>query len=193
MENLFQITMLVNILISSFFVLSSKNPVHSVLFLILVFLSSSGLLLYFGAEFIALIFIIVYVGAIAVLFLFIVMMLNIKIKETSFLLQYAPFAFFFGILLLMELYLSIDLSFFVPKINTAQPKWILLIDPITNLEVIGQVLYHEFLICFVLCGVLLLIAMLGAIVLTQKFNAKRSNELVSKQLSRNDSSFFLLK
>lgn len=175
----------------SFFVLSSKNPVHSVLFLILVFLSSSGILIYIGAEFIALIFIIVYVGAIAVLFLFIVMMLDIKINKTNFLTQYIPFGLLVGFLFFMEIFIAVENIFSDQSLNIFNKQWLFLYDNITNIELLGQVLYQEFFISFLLCGILLLIAMLGAIVLTQKFSSLRTNEISSKQLSRGHSIFFM--
>jgi NADH-quinone oxidoreductase subunit J len=191
MENILQILLLSGIGMGSFFTLSSKNPVHSVLFLILVFICGAGVLLYLGAEFIALIFIIVYVGAIAVLFLFIVMMLDIKLNRTrSTFLKYLPFSLLFGVLFLIEVYISIEDVFLKINFQNSSSNWYLLIDKLSNTELLGQVLYQEFMLCFLLCGILLLIAMLGAIVLTQKFSSARTNEITEKQLSRGEKIFF---
>lgn len=192
MTEFIQIFLLTGIGFGSFFVLSSKNPVHSVLFLILVFICGAGILLIFGAEFIALIFIIVYVGAIAVLFLFIVMMLDIKInKKNTTILQYIPFGLLFGFIFLTEIYISLENLFGQKQgVYSNIPKWSNFIDRITNTELLGQLLYQEFFICFVLCGILLLIAMLGAIVLTQRFSSYRTNEIAPRQLSRGENIFF---
>src|SRR5690554_5315831 len=144
MENILQNLLLITMGLGSFFVLTSRNHVHSVMFLILVFISAAGILLFLGAEFIALIFIIIYVGAIAVLFLFIVMMLDIKINRTqNNILQYVPFVLLFISLFLIEFYLSIDnLILNIPFKNT-NLNWYLMIDNITNIELLGQILYHH--------------------------------------------------
>lgn len=192
MENLLHNILLISMILASLFVLSSKNPVHSVMFLILVFLGGAGILLYLGAEFIALMFIIVYVGAIAVLFLFIVMMLDIKLnRNKSSLLQYLPFGLLFGCLFMFELYLSLDDLFLQINFKQTNTSWYTLIDTITNTELLGQILYNEFILCFLLCGILLLIAMLGAIILTQNFSSYKTNEIVTKQLSRGNNGIFL--
>lgn len=192
MENILHNSLLISMLISSLLVLSSKNPVHSVMFLILVFLGGAGILLYLGAEFIALMFIIVYVGAIAVLFLFIVMMLDIKLNRNKVsLLQYLPFGLLFGLLFIFEIYISLDDIFLHIDFKQTNISWYSLIDNITNTEILGQILYQEFLLCFLLCGILLLIAMLGAIVLTQNFSSYKTNEIVTKQLSRGNNGIFL--
>jgi len=192
MENILHQILMVSMIISSLLVLSSKNPVHSVMFLILVFLGGAGILLYLGAEFIALMFIIVYVGAIAVLFLFIVMMLDIKLNRSkTSLLQYLPFGIVFGLLFIIELYMSMNDIFLQINFKETNVSWYSLIDNLTNTELIGQVLYQEFIVCFLLCGILLLIAMLGAIILTQNFSSYKTNEIVAKQLSRGNQGIFL--
>lgn len=192
MENILHQILMISMIISSLLVLSSKNPVHSVMFLILVFLGGAGILLYLGAEFIALMFIIVYVGAIAVLFLFIVMMLDIKLNRSkTSLLQYLPFGIVFGVLFIIELYMSMNDLFLQINFKNTNLSWSSLIDNLTNTELIGQVLYQEFIVCFLLCGILLLIAMLGAIVLTQNFSSYKTNEIVAKQLSRGNQGIFL--
>ena len=194
MENLLHYSFLFIIGFGSFFVLTSRNHVHSVLFLILVFIGAAGLLLYIGAEFIALIFIIIYVGAIAVLFLFIVMMLDIKIKENKrSILQYIPFGIVFVVLVIIEFYLSINNLMLKLSLQTNHTNWYNLIDNLTNTELLGQVLYNEYIICFILCGILLLIAMLGAIILTLNFKSRKTNEITTKQLARNVYPFLSLK
>ncbi len=190
MENILHLLLIMSISVGSFFVLFSKNPVHSVLFLILVFICGAGILLYVGAEFISLIFIIVYVGAIAVLFLFIVMMLDIKLNQTRMLVQYLPFGIIFGILFLIEIYFSLETVFLQINFKNTTGTWYNLIDKLSNTELLGQILYQEFISCFLLCGILLLIAMLGAIVLTQNFSSNRTNEIVSRQLSRGENIFY---
>ena len=192
MENILQNLLLITMGLGSFFVLTSRNHVLSVMFLILVFVSAAGILLYLGAEFIALIFIIIYVGAIAVLFLFIVMMLDIKINRTkNNIMQYVPFGILFASLFILEFYISVDKLLLNIPFKNNNISWYLLIDNLTNIELLGQVLYQEYIICFLLCGVLLLIAMLGAIVLTLNFRSKRTNEITTKQLARGHYPFFL--
>lgn len=192
MENILQNLLLITMGLGSFFVLTSKNHVHSVMFLILVFISAAGILLYLGAEFIAIIFIIIYVGAIAVLFLFIVMMLDIKINRTkNNIMQYVPFGVMFASLFIIEFYISVDDLILNLPFKNNNLSWYLIIDNLTNIELLGQVLYQEYILCFLLCGVLLLIAMLGAIVLTLNFRSERTNEIATKQLSRGNYPFFL--
>lgn len=194
MENIFQNLLLFIMGTSSLFVLTSKNHVHSVMFLILVFIGASGILIFFGAEFISLIFIIVYVGAIAVLFLFIVMMLDIKlnIKKSTF-FTYLPFLFLLLLIFTNILYINLNNISVADISTTTTSSWIFLIDKISNTELLGQILFNEFIICFLLCGILLLIAMVGAIVLTQKFSSKKTNELTLRQLARGNYPFYLLK
>ena len=193
MENILQNLLLITMGLGSFFVLTSKNHVHSVMFLILVFISAAGILLYLGAEFIAIIFIIIYVGAIAVLFLFIVMMLDIKINRTkNNIMQYVPFGVLFASLFIIEFYISVDDLILNLPFKNNNLSWYLIIDNLTNIELLGQVLYQEYIICFLLCGVLLLIAMLGAIVLTLNFRSERTNEIATKQLSRGNYPFFFI-
>lgn len=192
MENILQNLLLLTMAVGSFFVLTSRNHVHSVMFLILVFVSAAGILLYLGAEFIALIFIIIYVGAIAVLFLFIVMMLDIKMNRTkNNIMQYVPFGVLFASLFIIEFYISVDNLILNIPFKNNNANWYLLIDNITNIELLGQVLYQEYIICFLLCGILLLIAMLGAIILTINFRSHKTNEITAKQLSRGNYPFFL--
>lgn len=181
------------LILSGLFVFISENPVHSVLFLILTFCNASAILFLFNAEFLALIFIIIYVGAIAVLFLFVVMMLNVKIFSTlnSF---YIPFILLGSFILLTQLFLIIEKAFFGfgNLSETGIYSFQNLVDNITNIDALGQGLYNYFVPCFLLAGIVLLVAMIGAIVLTLNFRSHRKNELVYRQLSRSENflSFF---
>lgn len=184
------------LIFSGSFIFISGNPVHSVLFLILTFCNASAVLLLFTAEFLALIIIIIYVGAIAVLFLFIVMMLNIKaFTKTSFF--YVIFFEFVCGVFFLQLSLVVDnFSFFFnpesetkafsfnPFSNIVPFKFNNSLDNLNNIDVLGQALYNYFLPCFLIVGFVLLVAMIGAIVLTLNFNSSRKNELVFRQLSR---------
>ncbi len=181
----FQTLLLFLMGVSALMVVTSKNPVDSVLFLILVFLNAAGLTFLIEAEFIALIFIIIYVGAIAVLFLFIVMMLEIKIQRgEGDVAQYLPFALLLGVIFFIQIFLSLEEIFANVSIKSDIVSWYLLIDDLTNIEILGQLLYTDFLLCFLLAGILLLIAMIGAIILTLNFNSQRQNEIIARQLSR---------
>jgi len=176
------------ILISATMVISVKNPVHSVLFLILTFISAAGLLFLLEIEFISLIFIVVYVGAIAVLFLFVVMMLDIKITDLNRnFLKYFPIGSFLGFAFLIEILLmltnTLELnSYYVT--NNSYTVWINSIDFITNIESLGQILYTYYFSYFLLAGIILLIAMIGAIVLTLTFNRKAKAQSIYKQTAR---------
>ncbi len=181
----FQTLLLFLMGVSALMVVTSKNPVDSVLFLILVFLNAAGLTFLIEAEFIDLIFIIIYVGAIAVLFLFIVMMLEIKIQRgEGDVAQYLPFALLLGVIFFIQIFLSLEEVFANVSIKSDITSWYLLIDDLTNIEILGQLLYTDFLLCFLLAGILLLIAMIGAIILTLNFNSQRQNEIIARQLSR---------
>ena len=166
-------------LLSAIMVISARNPVHSVLFLILSFCSSSGLLILLEAEFMAMIFIVVYVGAIAVLFLFVVMMLNIKISEViEEVYQYLPVGGFIGIIFFLEVVLIVD-NDFVPLITSNGTssdyiQWSGGIDAVSNLSSLGQVLYSYYALAFLMAGIILLVAMIGAIVLTMQVHYSTS-------------------
>jgi NADH-quinone oxidoreductase subunit J len=176
------------ILISATMVISVKNPVHSVLFLILTFISAASLLFLLEIEFISLIFIVVYVGAIAVLFLFVVMMLDIKITDLNRnFLKYFPIGSFLGFAFLIEIVLmltNILESNAYDITDNSYNVWIHHIDFITNIESLGQILYTYYFSYFLLAGIILLIAMVGAIVLTLTFNRKAKTQSIYKQTSR---------
>ena len=142
---------------SAFMVIASRNPVHSVLFLILVFIDADGLFMLAGAEFLALILIVVYVGAVAVLFLFVVMMLDVDFKEMrQGMLQYAPIGLVVGLILLLELVL-VAASFVVAP-EVASSSVVPIDQTIDNTRALGQVLYTRYIFLFQLAGGVLLVA-----------------------------------
>lgn len=164
---------------SSVMVISARNPVHAVLFLILTFFNASGLFMLAGAEFLALLLIVVYVGAVAVLFLFVVMMLDVdfaSLKQGF--LQYAPVGAIVGIVLLLELLLLAGSFVISPEAASGSG---LPIDGTTdNMRAIGLVLYTRYVFLFQGAGAVLLVAMIGAIVLTlrHKSNVKRQDPVM---------------
>ena len=175
------------LILSSIFVFISKNPVHSVLFLILTFCNASGILFLFNAEILGLIFIIIYVGAIAVLFLFVVMMLNVKTYSSN-ALFYLPFFFLGGFIFIVQLFLILEKAFSNSTFWTVNAPFTFenYLDTLSSIDILGQGLFNYYLLCFLLAGFVLLIAMIGAIALTLNFSSHRKNELVSRQLSRSD-------
>ena len=168
---------------SGFMVISSRNPVHSVLWLILAFFNSAGLFLLLGAEFVAMIMVIVYVGAVAVLFLFVVMMLDIDVVEMrSGMLQYMPIGATIGIVLLAELILVVGAWTISPDIvKVAAP---IPADGITNTEALGRILYTQYIFYFQTAGMVLLVAMIGAIVLTLHHKPKVRRQNIADQVAR---------
>jgi|MDSY01.2.fsa_nt_gb NADH-quinone oxidoreductase subunit J len=206
------VTFSILLLVSSFFVISSRNPVHSVMFLVLVFLSAAGLLFCLEVEFLALSFIIVYVGAIAILFLFVVMMLDIKIGDNSlgsfsYGLLGLSLSFIFSIGIILPLFEGVSVypypetSFFdniklflnVGASNTEHTyvSWLNQIDFITNLESIGQILYTYYFVFFLMSGFILFVAMTGALMLTLTLKKSVKKQIVYKQLSRHEENAFL--
>ena len=172
-------------LLSSLMVISTKNPVHSVLFLILAFLNAAGIFVILHAEFLAMILIIVYVGAVAVLFLFVVMMLDIKTTiEKSNILQYLPIGLFIGFVFIAELVIVLINT----KLELSNMQ--ILSNPLnkfaelSNTKAIGSILYTDYILHFQLAGVILLIAMIGSIVLTLRERTGVKRQSVVEQLSR---------
>jgi len=165
---------------SAFMVVSSKNPVHSVMYLILTFFSAAGLFILMGAEFLALLIIMVYVGAVAVLFLFVVMMLDVdfaKLKQGF--LSYLPVGALVAIILLLEM-LMVGATYFAGETKTVVVR-----DAgITNLEAFGQVLYTDYAGVFEAAGFVLLVAMIGAIVLTLRKRDGVRKQIPSEQIAR---------
>lgn len=165
---------------SGVMVITVRNPVHAVLFLILAFFNAAGLFILLGAEFLAMILVIVYVGAVAVLFLFVVMTLDIDFTELrSGSARYLPIALAVGVVLLAELIFVVGSFAIAPgAIQPTSP------DQVTNAAAIGRVLYTKYVYFFELSGGVLLVAMIGTIVLTlrHRSNAKRQN--VGRQVGR---------
>lgn len=222
-------------ILSAIMVIQASNPVHSVLFLILVFLNSAGLLLLLGLDFFAMLFLVVYVGAIAVLFLFVVMMLNVKLAEINEKkLRYLPVGGLLGVLFLIEILSIVDndliplekvtvaetkagslknidltdfeqlsflkshafLSSFSQKQNfsdreivtldlpSSSIQWYQLIEPHHNIESIGMVIYTYYLLYFLCASVILLVAMIGAILLTLHRGVSTKHQNVLQQNQR---------
>ena len=172
--------------LSGVMVISSKNPVHSVLLLILAFFTSAGLFLLLGAEYLAMTLVIVYVGAVAVLFLFVVMMLDIDIVELrAGFLRYLPMGITVASIVFFELLIVFYLSLNAPVLALATAR-----QPIpgsaeiSNTEAIGNVLYTYYLYPFQMAGLILLVAMVGAIVLTLRSRPGVRKQTISKQLAR---------
>jgi len=163
------------LLLFSFFVISSRNPIHSVLSLVSVFLLSAILLLCLEVEFIALSFIIVYVGAIAILFLFVVMMLDIKINDDSFnFLKYGSPSYFVSFVVLFEVTKPLnDLTFFSSSAFLTDYLWVnwfAEVESISNVQILGQLLYTYYFVFFLIAGFILFVAVLGALMLTLTLN-----------------------
>lgn len=175
-------------LLSSIMVISLKNAVHSVLFLILVFCNTASLLLLLGAEFLAFMLLIVYVGAIAVLFLFVVMMLNIKSSPFRFnFFSIFPLGLIVSIIFLIQV---INVSEHLNMFNLAQNNliwisWFLEENNLTNIEAVGYVLYTQYSLLFLLAGMVLLVAMIGVIVLTLHQRTDVKKQKIELQLTRN--------
>jgi NADH-quinone oxidoreductase subunit J len=168
---------------SGVMVISARNPVHSVLFLILAFFNAAGMFVLVGAEFLAMILVIVYVGAVAVLFLFVVMMLDINFVELrQGFLQYLPIGATIGFILLVELLLVFGAWAAAPGLLMSAP---MPTDPaITNTEAIGSLLYTRYVYAFQASGVILLIAMIGAIVLTLRAREGVRRQKIATQVAR---------
>ncbi len=164
-------------------VISARNPVHSVLFLILAFFNAAALFLLMGAEFLAMILVVVYVGAVAVLFLFVVMMLDVAFAELrEGFLQYLPIGGLVGLILLVELLAVVAGWLIDPGVagNRAQPAP----DGITNTEAIGRILYTDYIYLFQAAGMVLLVAMVGAIVLTMRQRTGVRRQRIAVQVGR---------
>ena len=166
-------------------VITAKNPIHSVFFLILAFFNAAGLFVMLGAEYIAMTLIIVYVGAVAVLFLFVVMMLNVNFEKfRAGFINYLPIGIAVAVVLFLEigglLYQSLLTPAPVATVASAIPD----AAHVTNARAIGMVLYTDYLVLFQLAGVILLVAMMGAIVLTHRHRIGVKRQNVSKQVAR---------
>jgi NADH-quinone oxidoreductase subunit J len=159
---------------SAVMVIAARNPVHSVLFLILAFFNAAGLFLLAGAEFLAMILVVVYVGAVAVLFLFVVMMLDVDFAQLKQgFLQYLPIGALVGLIVLVELIAVVGVWAVAPQATLATPTP----GHLSNTAALGMVLYTQYVYLFEAAGFVLLVAMIGAIVLTlhHKPNVRRQN------------------
>jgi NADH-quinone oxidoreductase subunit J len=170
---------------SAFMVIAARNPVHSVLFLILAFVNAAGLFVLMGAEFLAMILVVVYVGAVAVLFLFVVMMLDVDFAQLrQGFLQYLPFGMVIGGIFLAELLFIVGAWTIGPNVPTAIVSPIPPLDQISNTEAIGLVLYTRYVYFFELAGLVLLVAMVGAIVLTLHHRVRVRRQNIAAQVAR---------
>ena len=166
---------------SAMLVIFARNPVHSVLWLILAFFNAAGLFLLLGAEFIAMLLVIVYVGAVAVLFLFIVMMLDVDFAALrSGFTRNLPFGLLLALVLLAEMVIAVSAWKAGPVTGGAQPA----ATSQPNIEALGELLYTRFLFPFEIAGLILLVAMIGAIVLTHRSRGDSRGQNIARQIAR---------
>lgn len=197
MENLLFSFFSFFILFCGLCVITCQNPIHSVLFLVLVFFNVASLLLFLGVEFLALLFLIVYVGAVAILFLFIIMMLSVKIPEfKTIIYQYLPIGILLGLCFLYEILIVLDYEvislgfspYSVISFNTFSlnpiVEWNFRVYELSNIKIIANVLYTHYSLLFILAGVILLISMIGAITLTLHRRADVKRQEIYKQVSQ---------
>ncbi|MEM7724078.1 MAG: NADH-quinone oxidoreductase subunit J [Pseudomonadota bacterium] len=175
----------ISCLMGGLLTVTARNPVHSVLWLILSFLSAAGLFVLLGAEFVAMLLIIVYVGAVAVLFLFVVMMLDVDFAELKAeMAKYVPLAGLIGIVLLMQLVLVFGTwefsEGFDQRLGAVTPP----IDDMHNTQALGMLLYDQYFLLFQLSGLILLVAMIGAIVLTLRHRVDIKRQDIIAQMMR---------
>ena len=170
-------------ILSSIAVISARNTVHAVFFLILDFVSVSCLFIMLGAEYLGMLTLIVYVGAVAVLFLFVVMMLNVNFKELrAGFLSYLPFGSLIGVVIITELGMMIGTWKYKDSfIKTSEIK---INSEVTNTEALGNVLYTDYIQYFQLSGIILLVAMIGAILLTFRKKEGLKRQDITRQVSR---------
>jgi len=171
------------IIASALMVISARNPVHSVLFLILAFFNAAALFVLLGAEFLAMILVVVYVGAVAVLFLFVVMMLDIDfVALRSGFMQYLPLGTVFGLVLFSEFLVAVGAWTFAE--GAPAVRAVPLPQGVSNTEAIGRVLYTDYIFYFQTAGMILLVAMIGAIVLTLRHRPGVKRQSISRQVAR---------
>lgn len=182
----------ISVIAGGFFTVVSRNPVHSVLWLILSFLSAAGLFVLLGAEFVAMLLIIVYVGAVAVLFLFVVMMLDIDFAELKAeMAKYMPLALLIALIILMQFVMA----FGAWESNAAAESMLAQVTPTDrhNTEALGMILYDQYFLLFQLSGLILLVAMIGAIVLTLRHRTDVKRQDVITQMMRDPAKTMELK
>jgi NADH-quinone oxidoreductase subunit J len=174
---------------SAVMVIAARNPVHSVLFLILAFFNGAGLFVLLGAEFLAMILVVVYVGAVAVLFLFVVMMLDVDFVELrQGMLNYLPVGATIGLILLGELGLVVGAWTLSPELLKVVAAPVPAPGTLSNTEAIGLLLYTRYLFYFQAAGLVLLVAMVGAIVLTLRHKEGVKRQSVAAQVARDPAS-----
>ena len=167
---------------SAVMVIGARNPVHSVLFLILAFFNAAGLFVLLNAEFLAMILVVVYVGTVAVLFLFVVMMLDVDFVELrQGFLNYLPVGALIGIVLLAELLIVLGGWAFAPDATSAVPAPI---SDVANTEALGLLIYTRYVYFFQAAGLILLVAMIGAIVLTLRHRPNVKRQSIADQVAR---------
>ena len=170
---------------SAVMVISARNPVHSVLFLILAFFNSAGLFVLLGAEFLAMILIVVYVGAVAVLFMFVVMMLDINFVELrQGFLRYLPLGAMIGLVLLGEMLVIIGGWTLAPGVAEIVSHPIRAPDVTSNTQALGELLYTHYVYLFQAAGMILLVAMIGSIVLTHRRREGVRKQRIGDQIAR---------
>jgi NADH-quinone oxidoreductase subunit J len=170
---------------SAVMVIGARNPVHSVLFLILAFVNAAGLFLLLGAEFLAMILVVVYVGAVAVLFLFVVMMLDVDFVELrQGFLNYLPVGALVGLVVLGELLLVLGSWAFAPEAAMDAAAPIPALASRSNTQAIGELLYTRYVFFFQAAGMVLLVAMVGAIVLTLRHKVGVKRQSIAAQVAR---------
>ncbi|MDC1319897.1 NADH-quinone oxidoreductase subunit J [bacterium] len=182
----------ISVIAGGFFTVVSRNPVHSVLWLILSFLSAAGLFVLLGAEFVAMLLIIVYVGAVAVLFLFVVMMLDIDFAEfKAEMAKYMPLALLIALIILMQFVMA----FGAWESNAAAESMLAQVTPTDrhNTEALGLIIYDQYFLLFQLSGLILLVAMIGAIVLTLRNRTDVKRQDVITQMMRDPAKTMELK
>jgi NADH-quinone oxidoreductase subunit J len=171
---------------AAFMVVASRNPVHSVLYLILTFVNAAGLFLILGAEFLAMILVVVYVGAVAVLFLFVTMMLDVDFAELRQGFQrYLPFGALIALVFLAELIVVVGAWAIDPKLLKAAEGAATAIPPnVSNTQALGRLLYTKYVYYFQAAGLVLLVAMIGAIVLTLRERVGVKRQEIARQVAR---------
>jgi len=185
---IFLYILLLSLVLFSFFVISSKNAIHSLLALISVFILSSILLIVLNVEFLAFAFVIVYAGAIAILFLFVIMMIDLKVIDRSLdILSYGPLGYFMGFVFLLEISLPLaktncfSVEMFVSQLSWM--NWFLLMDALPHIQALGQLLYTYYFMFFLIAGFILFIAIIGAIALTYEKPSNISTKELTVHLS----------
>ena len=187
MIQVFSFYLVASLLIASAaMVIFARNPVHSVLWLIVAFFNAAGLMVLIGAEFIAMLLVIVYVGAVAVLFLFVVMMLDIDFAELrAGFVKNVPLGLMLAVVLVAELVLGIGAyRAGAVKLGTPEAGAATVVDSVPNIEAIGSLLYTKYIFLFESAGLILLVAMVGAIVLTHRKSHGTKGQNVSRQVQR---------